>query len=158
MNIYLIDQVYVKDIKMKKETIQSTVIKRIWAETASISKQIDNSLGMLHGIGLTEYVVLSQLVEAPNKHMRRIDVANAVGRSASGVTRMLIPMEKIGLIEKEVNPRDARVSLVKITSVGEIKLAEATTTLNERSEKILGRLDKTQLGDVLNLLTLINTS
>ncbi|MEH6455947.1 MAG: MarR family winged helix-turn-helix transcriptional regulator [Cocleimonas sp.] len=141
---------------MNMETLQTNVTKSLWANSAIISKQIDNSLGMLHGIGLTEYMVLNQLMDAPNKHMRRIDVAEAVGRTASGVTRMLIPMEKIGLIEREVNPRDARVSLVKITSVGETKLAEATITLNERSEKILQHFDPKQLNEFLNLLKLIN--
>ena len=141
---------------MNIESQQTTVIKSLWANAANITKQIDNSLGMIHGIGLTEYMVLSQLINAPNKHMRRIDVAESVGRTASGVTRMLIPMEKIGLIEKEVNPRDARVSLVKITKVGETKLTEAITTLNERSEKIFHHLNAKQLDEFSKLLMLIN--
>lgn len=143
---------------MNTETQQTKATKSLWENTANISKQMDNSLGMLHGIGLTEYMVLSKLMDAPNKHMRRIDVAKSVGRTASGITRMLIPMEKIGLIEKEVNPRDARVSLVKLTRVGETKLAEATTTLNERSGKILHHLDDKQLDEFLSLLKLINSS
>lgn len=143
---------------MNTETLQSTATKNIWANSASITKQIDNSLGMLHGIGFTEYMVLNQLMEAPKKHLRRIDVAESIGRTASGITRMLIPMEKIGLIEKEINPRDARVSLVKITSIGENKYEEATTTLNETSERLLKNLDQKQLTEFIKLLSLINSS
>ena len=135
---------------MNTGNIHSIVTKSLWTNTASITKQIDNSLGMLHGIGLTEFMVLSQLMDSPKKHMRRIDVAEAVGH--------MIPMEKIGLIEKEVNPRDARVSLDKISAVGETKLPVATTTLNERSEQIFDRLDKKQLEEFLKLLNLINSS
>lgn len=50
--------------------------------------------------------------------MRRIDLADSVGLSPSAVTRLLAPMEKPGLVEKEANPRDARVSLVKLSTAG----------------------------------------
>ncbi|MDZ7871614.1 MAG: MarR family transcriptional regulator [Rheinheimera sp.] len=43
---------------------------------------------------------------------RRSDLVELVGLSPSGITRLLLPLEKIGRVEKERNPRDARVSLV----------------------------------------------
>ena len=56
---------------------------------------------------------MSALNEASTHSLKRIDLAEQVGLSASGVTRMLLPMEKIGLISKEEGARDARVSLVQ---------------------------------------------
>jgi len=137
---------------MNNKTLRSKVIKALWTNTSKTTKQIDNSLGMIHGIGLTEYMVLSHLSNAPKNLMRRIDVAEAIGRTASGVTRMLSPMEKIGLIQKEVNPRDARVSLVKMTETGEKIFKEATNTFNQQSEQILKALDQKQLNDLYVLL------
>ncbi len=56
--------------------------------------------------------------------MRRIDLANAIGVTASGITRLLLPMEKIGLVKREAHAGDARVSYVTITKSGKTKLQE----------------------------------
>src|SRR3546814_10538246 len=82
----------------------------------------------LYGIGFTEYLVLRSLKLAPARRMRRIDLAQAVGLSASGVTRVLNPMEKIGLVEKDHIERDARVRLVALTEEG-ARSEEHTTEL-----------------------------
>ena len=71
-------------------------------------------------------MLLNSLFDSPNKTMTRIDLAESIGRAASGVTKMLQPMEKIGLIQKEVGARDARVSLVKISKAGERLFKDAT--------------------------------
>lgn len=80
--------------------------------------------GGLDGLGFNEFVILFHLDQAPDKKIRRIDLAEKMGLTASGVTRILAPMEKIGLIKKETAPRDARVSYVAITSSGQRNLSE----------------------------------
>ncbi len=140
---------------MKKESIYGEITKSLWINSHIISKQLDNSLGAIHGIGLTEYMVLLNLINAPNHTLRRIDIAEALGRTASGITRMLMPMEKIGLIAKEINQRDARVSLVKITSVGLEIFNNASTTLENKSKHILKNVDNNQATNLLNLLNTI---
>jgi len=137
---------------MKTETLRSIVIKKFITNATNISKQMDNSLGMIHGIGLTEYMVLSNLSDSPMEQMRRIDIADAVGLTASAITRMLIPMEKIGLISKEVNARDARVSLVRLTSSGKKILDEASNTFNTKSDEILKDLNQKQLDELFTLI------
>lgn len=69
--------------------------------------------------------------------MRRIDLAEKVWLTASGVTRLLLPMEKIGLVKKEKNDADARVSLVWITESGKSYLDEAIYRLEYLSEEII---------------------
>jgi len=140
---------------MNKESKYAAVAKSLWINNAYISKKIENSLGSIHGIGLTEYMVLYNLINAPNKVLRRIDLANLVGRTASGVTRMLMPTEKLGLINKVLSPRDARASLVKITPAGEQIFKDSSSTLNQKSEQLLDRIDKEQIDTFLNLLNLI---
>jgi len=127
----------------------------LWLNSALISKKIDSSIATIHGIGLTEYMVLLSLFNAPNKMLRRIDLAELIGRTGSGITRMLIPMEKIGLVKKEVSSRDARASLVKITPVGEKIFNDATTTLNHKSGQLLKNLDKKKIDTFLLLLNSI---
>lgn len=78
-----------------------------------IQKRVGYALSV-HGLGLSDYFVLNQLYIAPSQKMRRNELAERVGSSPSGITRLLNPLEKIGLVEKESNPRDARVSLVTL--------------------------------------------
>lgn len=120
----------------------------LWTLNTIISKKIDGKLGSIHGISFTEYMILFHLKSSDAKSMRRIDLAQTLGLTASGVTRLLSPMEKTGLIQKEINKRDARVSLVKITSSGERILNDATLGLEEISNSLLqnvteGGLQKT---------------
>ena len=96
-----------------------------------------------HGISMTEFLVLRELDRAPGKRLRRIDLAEAVGLTPSGVTRLLNPMEKIGLVSKEAGARDARVSLVAISAAGETIYRESSATFAETSKEILAPLGKT---------------
>lgn len=128
------------------------ITKSFWLHSAVISKQIDNSLGAIHDIGLTEYMVLLSLVKAPNHALRRIDIAEALARTGSGITRMLMPMEKIGLIKKETNARDARVNLVKITPSGEELFEHASATLDAKSKTVLKNIDNNDADQLLALL------
>ena len=80
--------------------------------------------GGLDGLGFNEFVILYHINEFPDKKIRRIDLADKMGLTASGVTRILAPMEKIGLIKRETAPHDARVSFVTITASGSRNLSE----------------------------------
>ena len=117
--------------------------------------QLANSLNSTlscHGISFTELMVLHELASAPNLTLRRIELANSVGLSASGVTRLLLPLEKIGLIQKEQNARDARVSLVKLTPVGQQLLIDAMQSFENRADSSTQTLTETQLQQCLALL------
>ncbi|MBB6523828.1 MarR family winged helix-turn-helix transcriptional regulator [Pseudoteredinibacter isoporae] len=137
---------------MSEESKYGAIAKSLWLNTAIISKHLDSSLGAVHGIGLSEYMVLLNLAEAPNQSLRRVDIAEALARTASGITRMLMPMEKIGLVKKELNKRDARVSLVKITPAGEELLKNASVTLDAKAETLLRNLDAKKADRFLDLL------
>jgi DNA-binding MarR family transcriptional regulator len=137
---------------MKTQEKYAVAIRRLWSGSAYVSRQLDSSLGAIHGIGLTEYMVLQHLANAPNNALRRIDLAHALGRTASGITRMLRPMEKIGLVEKDVSVRDARVSLVRLTASGERVYDESSATVNQQSQTLLKGLDSRKLDEFLSLL------
>jgi len=81
--------------------------------------------GGLDGMGFSEFTILFHLNATQGEKMRRIDLAEKIGLTASGVTRLLAPMEKIGLIKKETNAQDARVSFVSITDSGKRNLKES---------------------------------
>ncbi len=127
-------------------------IMNLWSVNSVLSKKIDGSLGAVHGIGFTEYMVLFHLNNGHDKAMRRIDLANSIGLTASGITRIVSPMEKIGLVQKEKNARDARVSLVKISPAGEVVLGDATLSMKESSKRLLDGVSEESLMHALVVL------
>lgn len=133
----------------------STTLIKLWTKTTAINRSLDARLGSIHGIGFTEFMALHHLYASPELKMRRTDLAKALCRSASAVTKMLNPMEKIGLVTKETNPRDLRSSMVKLTAVGLKKFQQASNTLNQMSGEVFQYLDPhggEQLGGLLTRL------
>ncbi|MEM7016840.1 MAG: hypothetical protein AAF512_05795 [Pseudomonadota bacterium] len=61
---------------MKEPSDHAIAVMWIWMSSAILSKKISAGLGAVHGIGFIEYTVLFHLINAPNKGLRRIDLAN----------------------------------------------------------------------------------
>jgi len=108
--------------------------------------------GGLDGLGFNEFIILLHLNQADDKKMRRIDLAEKIGLTASGVTRILAPMEKIGLIKKEAAVRDARVSYVTITAGGQRNLNESINKAELLAEKIFPPAKLKKLAGLSDLL------
>lgn len=119
-----------------------------------LSKYFDSSLWLLW---LNEFIVLYHLHNAPEQTLRRIDLAKKVGLTASGITRLLLPMEKIGLVEKKVNPNDARVSLVRIASGGKKQLDDALIRMQEQLDDKITQKQTKELENTTQLLKEIGT-
>jgi DNA-binding MarR family transcriptional regulator len=77
---------------------------------------------------------------SPRKTVSRIELAEYIGLSASGITRLIAPMKKNGILDKEVNPRDARLSQVKLTKTGQKLYTEAKTSFDLISNELLNSL------------------
>ena len=108
-----------------------------------ITKKFDEL--SLHGLSLTDFMNLHILSQVPGNRLRRIDLAESTGLTASGITRIISPMEKMGLVVKEHNDRDARVSYVKLTAAGDRILKEATVTAEHIANKLLDGMAVTDL-------------
>ncbi|MFH0856864.1 MAG: MarR family winged helix-turn-helix transcriptional regulator [bacterium] len=91
----------------------------------------------LNGLGFSEFLILFHLDQAENKKMRRVDLAEKIGMTASGITRMLLPMEKIGLVKSGPAETDARVRFVMIANGGKKKLDEAVERIEILAEEII---------------------
>lgn len=131
-------------------SVESAYIMQSSLINTRLSKVVDNHLS-IHGLSFTEYMIMTQLINAPAMTMRRIELAESVGITASGVTRLLAPMEKIGIIQKEANPRDARVSLVKLSDAGQKLYKDASKTYGECAKSLLSPLSENQLANLSEL-------
>ena len=115
------------------------------------ARKFDNRLSN-HGISLNDFMILYHLGEAPDEKLRRVDLAEKIGLTASGVTRMLVPLEKTGLVRREVNSRDARVSYVKLAPGGKRILADGIATAESVSEQITGVLKAKKLDELAKVM------
>lgn len=106
----------------------------------------------LNGLGFSEFLILFHLDQAESKKMRRVDLAEKIGMTASGVTRLLLPMEKIGLIKSGPIEKDARVRFVMIASGGKQKLADALERMEILAEEIIPAKKTKEIADLSDLL------
>jgi DNA-binding MarR family transcriptional regulator len=111
-------------------TTESLVLQ--FLETASaLERELDRALSNTRGISFSEYRLLRSLSKNKDRGIPRIDLANAIGLTASAVTRALQPLEKLGYVVTQRSERDARQSLAKITAGGTELLDDAQGVLED---------------------------
>eukprot|EP01133_Synstelium_polycarpum_P002829 gene2829-3251_t len=120
---------------------------------AVISKRFD--VLNAYGMGFNDFVILYLLQQAPAGKMRRIDLADKIGITASGITRLLLPMEKVGWVSRESNERDARVSYVVLSPAGRQLFEDAKTTADDLALEIVpqGKSKNLQMQTLQNVLS-----
>lgn len=116
-----------------------------------LERHLDGSLGSIRGISLAEYRLLRALLDAPGSRASRVDLAHAVGLTASGVTRALRPLEKLGVVSTVKSERDARLAMATLTDAGQELLRDASGVVNDTMASILGRSPR--LSSKLNVMT-----
>ncbi|MDQ1813418.1 MULTISPECIES: MarR family winged helix-turn-helix transcriptional regulator [Massilia] len=110
---------------------------RMARANAALLRRFDNSLGGHHGISFSDFQILNHLSRAPGGRLRRVDLAERLGLTASGITRSLLPLEKIGLVTREADPRDARVGFAVITASGKELALHASDVVDLISREAL---------------------
>lgn len=109
-----------------------------------LEKKLDSSLGAIRGISLAEYRLLRALADAPGAWASRVDLAQTVGLTPSGVTRALRPMEKLGYISTARSKRDARLALTTLTPAGKELVEDASAVVNDTMQSIMERSPRTR--------------
>ncbi|AQR72174.1 MarR family transcriptional regulator [Janthinobacterium sp. LM6] len=125
---------------------------RLARAQALIVRRFDSALGNLHGLSFSDYQLLYQLQRAPGARLRRIDLAERLALTASGVTRSLMPLEKIGLVARQADARDARVGYAVLTAAGQELLGHASATAQAVGRELLQDASADQLGALSALL------
>jgi DNA-binding MarR family transcriptional regulator len=122
----------------------------------SATKQLNAQLVADHGLTLSDYGVLLQLAWAPDRRMRRVDLADRILITASGITRLLDGLERAGFVERAACDSDRRVVYAVLTEEGLAKLREAAATHLPQIESLFGaRLDEDELETLIALLAKI---
>jgi DNA-binding MarR family transcriptional regulator len=93
---------------------------------ASVTRAISGQLVAEHGLTINDYEALLHLARADEGRMRRVDLAERLILTASGVTRLLDGLEAGGLVERASCDSDRRVTYAVLTETGRTKLREAS--------------------------------
>ena len=120
---------------------------------AAITRELSAQLQREHGLTLNDYEVLLHLSYADGGMLRRVDLAERVLLTASGITRLLEGLERCGYVSKETCASDARVSYAKLTPEGRAKLRVAGVThLRGIDDLFVSRYSGSELATLAELL------
>ncbi|HXK14663.1 MAG TPA: MarR family transcriptional regulator [Gaiellaceae bacterium] len=115
---------------MSTQVTQRTIPEiQVWVALlrahASSTRRFNAQLVAEHGLTLNDYEVLLHLSHADGKRLRRVDLAERILLTPSGITRLLEGLERGGYVERASCASDARVTYAQLTDDGEAKLREA---------------------------------
>ena len=102
-------------------------INLIRGQSAAV-RVINAQLVADHGLTINDFECLLLLARAEDRRMRRVDLAERLILTASGVTRLLDGLEKEGWVDRAACASDRRVTYAVLTDEGYTKLREASKT------------------------------
>ena len=145
---------------MTTKTLPSTdAFANLAAAYSTLTRELSASLVAQHGLTINDYGCLLLLSRASEEGMRRIDLANELRLSPSGITRLLERLEDQGLVGRGACKEDARVSYAILTDEGLTKLREAAPGHIEDIERQLAdSLDEDEMRTLAELLGRISSS
>jgi DNA-binding MarR family transcriptional regulator len=117
---------------------------------ARMVRRLDGRLGSLHGLSFGDFAIMRHLQLASDGRLRRVDLADQLGLTPAAVTRALIPLEKVGLVKRDIDRNDARVGYASLTKAGERVLDEATESAELTAEETFS-VNATQLAELSEL-------
>jgi MarR family 2-MHQ and catechol resistance regulon transcriptional repressor len=139
---------------LKTKTLPSTdAFGRLLNAHAALVRELSASLVASHGLTINDYGCLLLLSRAGEEGMRRIDLANELQLSPSGITRLLDRLEDQKLVGKGECKSDARVSYAILTDEGLAKLRDAAPghveDIERRLSAVLSDDEMKTLADLL---------
>ena len=105
--------------------------------TAAVAAAVGSDLNRTTCLPVAEFEVLLRLSRTAEQRVRMTELAAQVGRSTSGLTRLVDRMEAAGLVRREACPTDKRGALAVLTERGGAVLAEALPDHLESLERHL---------------------
>ena len=128
-------------------------VLRLLGANARLEERFAGQLGSVHGLALKEVLLLMHLERAPRMRLSRIDLAKRLYVSPSTVTRMAAPLEKLGMVCREADARDARLDYVVLTTAGQELVTNAQATLEGMAASVFrDRWTKPEIAALADLL------
>jgi DNA-binding MarR family transcriptional regulator len=139
--------------RVASETPEVQAWAKLLRAHAALTRRFSADLQAEHGLTLNDYEVLLHLAHAPDRRLRRVDLAGSVLLTASGITRLLEGLERAGYVDRAADENDARVTYAVLTADGLEKLRDAAPTHVGGIRELFGdRFTFDELGTLVDLL------
>jgi len=112
---------------LSEQSIAVSAFARLLQVYAALTRQLSAQLEAEHGLTISDYEVLLRLVGAPERRLKRVELAERVVLTPSGITRLLDGLEAAGLVGRAECPGDRRVTYAVLTDKGEALYRQAAT-------------------------------
>lgn len=123
-----------------------TVFARLLRAHSALRRALEARLLAEHGLTLNDYETLLHLAREPGGRLRRVDLAERLLLTPSGVTRLLEGLHRCGLVARATCDSDGRVVYAVLTAAGRQRLEEAAAGHEVVLRDLIGgRLDEEQL-------------
>jgi DNA-binding MarR family transcriptional regulator len=111
---------------------QQSVAVDAWARLlrshTAMRRSLSADLQAEHGLTVNDYEALLLLSRAEGARLRRVDLADGLQLTPSGVTRLLDGLHELGCVEKATCATDARVTYAVLTEAGRDRLEQAAAS------------------------------
>jgi DNA-binding MarR family transcriptional regulator len=148
---------------LNTKTLPSTeAFEKLLGAHSTLTRELSAALVESHGLTINDYGCLLLLSRAGEQGMRRIDLANDLQLSPSGITRLLDRLEEQGYVGKGECKEDARVSYAILTDTGSEKIKEAwpehVDAVERRVGAVLSEEEIKTLAELLERLSDVDKS
>jgi DNA-binding MarR family transcriptional regulator len=111
---------------LREQASAVEVFVRLLRGHAAVTRAMNAQLVAHHGLTINQYEALLHLARAEDRRMRRVDLAERLILTASGVTRLLDGLEQAGYVDRDTCASDRRVTYAVLTDRGLEKLRAAS--------------------------------
>lgn len=137
---------------------ETVVFARLKRAHDTLKRELESHLVAEHGLTINDFETLLYLSHEAEQRLRRVDLADRLALTPSGVTRLLDGLVEAGLVEKGSCPSDARVSYAVLTDSGRELFAAAVETNDRTCRDLIGlHLSPAQTGQLASLLARLPT-
>ena len=129
------------------------VFSRLLRAHSTLSRELSARLLTEHGLTINDYEALLYLSHEKDGSLRRVDLAERLMLTPSGVTRLLDGLERDGWVRKGQCDSDARVTYAVLTDEGRERLERAGRTHFAQIREIFAaRFSEDELETLIDLL------
>jgi DNA-binding MarR family transcriptional regulator len=111
---------------LREQASAVEVFVRLVRGNAAVTRAMNAQLLADHGLTINAYEALLHLARAEDRRMRRVDLAERLVLTASGVTRLLDGLEQAGYVDRDACASDRRVTYAVLTDAGLEKVRTAS--------------------------------
>jgi DNA-binding MarR family transcriptional regulator len=138
------------------DQVSVAVFSRLLRAHSSLNRELSARLITEHGLTINDYEALLHLAHADEFGLKRVDLAERLMLTPSGVTRLLDGLQRDGWVRKGECESDARVTYAVLTEEGRERLESAgrthVTQIREIFEELFSLEELENLVDLLGRL------